>query len=83
MIGSPEVKSPNVFFTVSSADIQWLDIHQHMPGYDINEPENAQSYKQRMENLNNNPEIASYYFRKCQQVFFEEVLKPTFNIKDY
>jgi len=64
MIGSPEVKSPNVFFTVSSADIQWLDMHQHMPEYDINEPENAQSYKQHMENLNNNPAIASYYFRK-------------------
>ena len=78
-----EVKSPNVFFTVSSADIQWVDMHKHMPGHDINEPENAHSYNQQMENLNNNPAIASYYFRKHWQIFLEEVLKPTFNIKDY
>ena len=29
-IRDPTSKSPHVFFTVSAADIQWPDLHQHM-----------------------------------------------------
>ena len=33
--------------------------------------------------LNDNPAIAAYYFQKCWEVFFEEVIKPKFKIKDF
>ena len=58
-------------------------MHQHMPGYDLNEPEGPNSYRQRMENLNNNPAIAAYYFQMCWELFFEKVLWPKFNITDW
>jgi hypothetical protein len=32
-IRSPDCGSPHVFFTASSADIQWPDLHQHMPSH--------------------------------------------------
>jgi hypothetical protein len=72
-----------VFFTCSSADLQWPDLHQHMPNHDLFEGENATSYQTRMNDLNNNPAIAAYYFQKCWEIFFEEVIKPKFKIKDF
>ena len=32
-ICDPNCKSPHLFFTVSAADIQWPDLHQHMPAH--------------------------------------------------
>src|SRR5882762_2734893 len=82
-IQAPDTGTPHVFFTCSSADIQWPDMHQHMPNYDPNAPENATSYRTRKTDLNNNPAIAAYYFQKRWQVFFDEVIKLKFKIKDY
>ena len=82
-IRSPDVQTPHVFFTCSSADIQWPDLHQHMPNNDPTEAENATSYQTRMNDLNNNPAIAAYYFQKRWEVFFAEVIKPKFKIKDF
>ena len=82
-IRAPDTGTPHVFFTCSSADIQWPDMHQHMPNNVSQAPENATSYCTRMNDLNDNPAIAAYYFQKRWQVFFEEVLKPKFKIKDY
>ena len=81
MIREPELGTPSTFFTLSSADIQWPDMHRHMPNY--SEEENAQSYRTHMNDLNNNPTIAAYYFQKCWQIFFEEVMVPKFNIIDW
>jgi len=39
-------------------------MHQHMPNNDPEIPENATSYRTRMNDLNNNPAIAAYYFKK-------------------
>ena len=70
-------KSPHLFFTVSATDIQWPDLHQHMPAYLRAPPENEQdTYWIRMANLNENPAIAAYYFQKHWQIFYEEVVKP-------
>jgi hypothetical protein len=54
-----------------------------MPNHDLFEGENATSYQTRMNDLNNNPAIAAYYFQKCWEIFFEEVIKPKFKIKDF
>ena len=82
-IQAPDTGTPHVFSTCSSADIQWADMHQHMPNNDPNAAENATSYHTRMNNLNNNPAIAAYYFQKRWQIFFDEVIKPKFKIKDH
>jgi ATP-dependent DNA helicase PIF1 len=82
-IRSPDCGSPHVFFTASSADIQWPDMHQHMPNHISGVQEDATSYRRRMEDLNNNPAIASFYFQKRWEIFFEEVLKLKFKVKDY
>jgi hypothetical protein len=64
-IRDPNCKSPHLFFTVSAADIQWPDLHQHMPAHTGVPPENEQeAYRIRMANLNENPAIAAYYFQK-------------------
>jgi hypothetical protein len=68
-IRSPDTRTPQVFFTCSSADIQWPDMHQHMPNHNPDEAENANSYRTRMNDLNNNPAIAAYYFQKRWEVF--------------
>src|SRR6266487_1807910 len=43
-IRSPDCGSPHVFFTASSADIQWPDMHQHMPSHIPEAPKDATSY---------------------------------------
>ena len=58
-------------------------MHQHMPNYTEGQPEDATSYRTRMKDLNENPAIASYYFQKCWQVFFDHYLVKKFKIKDY
>jgi hypothetical protein len=82
-IRSPTCQSPHIFFTASSADIQWPDMHQHMPNHNPNQQEDATSYCIRMKDLNENPAIAGYYFQKRWEIFFEHYLKPIFKVKDY
>ena len=41
-IHDPTCKSPHLFFTVSAADIQWPDLHQHMPTSPGTAPQNEQ-----------------------------------------
>ena len=80
-IRSPDTGTPHVIFTCSSADIQWPDMHQHMPNNDPDRPEDATSYRTRMNDLNENPAIAAYFFQKRWEIFFAEVMKPKFKIK--
>ena len=82
-IRSPECQSPHVLFTASSADIQWPDMHQHMPNNVQGQPEDAHSYRVRMKDLNENPAIAGYYFQKRWNIFFENYIKPVFKVTDY
>lgn len=50
-----DIGCPSVFFTCSAADVQWPDLHQHMPGYNIAHVNDADSYKARWKSLNENP----------------------------
>jgi len=81
-IRSPECHSPHMFFT-ASADIQWPDMHQHMPNNVQGQPEDAHSYRVWMKDLNENPAIAGYYFQKRWNIFFENYMKPIFKVTDY
>lgn len=82
-IKSPECGTPHVFFTASSADVQWPDMHQHMPSWEEGQPEGPQSYHVRLKDLNNNPAIAGYYFQKWWEIFFHMFIKPKFGVKDW
>ena len=83
-ICDPHCKSPHLFFTVSAADIQWPDLHQHMPAHTGPPPENEQeAYQIWMANLNENPAIAAYYFKKRWEIFYDEVVKPQLDVVDY
>src|SRR5580704_11162397 len=74
-IRDPNCKSPHLFFTVSAADLQWPDLHQHMPAHPGAPPENEQeAYRRRMADLNDNPAIAAYYFQKRWEIFYREVV---------
>lgn len=83
-IRDPNCKSPHLFFTVSAADIQWPDLHQHMPAHPGAPPQDEQeAYRIRMANLNNNPAIAAYYFQKRWEIFYQEVVKPQLDVVDH
>ena len=82
-IHDPNCKSPHLFFTVSAADIQWPDLHQHMPVQPSENENEQEAYQGRVANLNDNPAIAAYYFQKRWQIFYEEVVKPQLNVVDY
>jgi len=83
-IRDPNCKSPRLFFTVSAADIQWPDLHQHMPVHHGAPPQNEQeAYRIQMANLNENPAIAAYRFQKCWEIFYEEVVKLQLGVVDH
>jgi ATP-dependent DNA helicase PIF1 len=77
------LKSPHLFVTASAADVQWNDLHIHMPN---KVPSNATEHE-RIKicnlNLNQNPAIAAWYFQKRWDLFFKCILKPKFKIKDW
>jgi hypothetical protein len=94
-----DIGCPSVFFSCSAADIQWPDLHQHMPDYDETTAHDANTYRTRWKNLNENPgkyilltykaqfnhcvALAAYYFQKRWEVYFECFMKVKFKIKDY
>ena len=75
--------SPHIFFTLSAADLQWPDLHQHMPAAGIvpNDPGPARQ-KRRMA-LNSNPHVAAAYLDRRLQIFFKHFMVPLLGIRDY
>ncbi|KAF5331234.1 hypothetical protein D9611_013064 [Ephemerocybe angulata] len=78
-------KAPHIFFTLSAADLQWPDLHEHMPkGEGDPDPEDEDAARRkRRENLNRNPHIAAAYLDERVKLFFETVLKPLFDVEDF
>jgi hypothetical protein len=81
-IRSPQCQTPHVFVTFSSADVQWPDVHQHMPNHNPGAAEDAHSYRVQMKDLNENPAIASHYFQKWFEIFFKHYIENKFKVKD-
>ncbi|KAK4699420.1 ATP-dependent DNA helicase PIF1, partial [Phenoliferia sp. Uapishka_3] len=77
--------TPHVFITLSSADLQWADLHGHMPPPphlpDV-ETEHTK-YRHRNYSLNNNPHIAAWYFQRRWEVYFKEFLTPKLGVVDH
>lgn len=78
------IGTPHLFFTFSAADLQWPDLHQHMPSELDIPPEDERGRKQqRRLALERNPHIAATYLDKRFQIFFKYVLAPTLGIKHF
>jgi hypothetical protein len=78
-----QLHSPHAFITASAADLQWPDLHQHMPQWAESQDVGEQAaYRKRREDLNDNPAIAAYYFVKRWELFVDLVLKKKFQIVD-
>ncbi|KAJ3505917.1 hypothetical protein NLJ89_g7163 [Agrocybe chaxingu] len=78
--------SPHLFFTLSAADLQWPDLHKHMPNSDVdaNGDLNPRAARQRRRTaLTQNPHIAAAYLDQRLQVYFKHFLTPLLGIKDF
>ena len=58
-----------IFFTFSAADFHWPELHQLMAN-----DEEDDSGKQRVQNIVDNPHIATWFFNKRFETFFRDVL---------
>jgi ATP-dependent DNA helicase PIF1 len=75
--------APNIFFTLSAADVQWLDLHRLMPGQQPTGADEHALYKWRLANLNHNPALAADFFVKRFDVFLTTVIKKILPITDF
>ncbi|EGP82368.1 uncharacterized protein MYCGRDRAFT_97535 [Zymoseptoria tritici IPO323] len=75
---------PDIFITLSAADVQWFSTASHMPDFErwLTLPPDERARLAR-ENLKNNPHVADAHFERRFKLFLEKVLKPKFNVVDY
>ncbi|KAF9489761.1 hypothetical protein BDN71DRAFT_1511858 [Pleurotus eryngii] len=76
--------SLSVFFTLSAADLQWPDLHKHMPE-EIPVPagDDQAGRRQHRLALNNNPHIAAAYLDKRLQLFMKNFLIPFLGVAHF
>lgn len=76
--------SPSIFFTLSAADLQWPDLHKHMPE-EIPVPagDDRAGRRQHTLALNNNPHIAAAYLDKRLQLFMKHFLIPLLGVAHF
>ncbi|OBZ66500.1 hypothetical protein A0H81_13517 [Grifola frondosa] len=76
--------SPHVFFTLSAADLQWPDLHKHMPEeIQVPEGDEASARRQRRLALNNNPHLAAAYLDQRVQIFLKHFLGPLLHVEHF
>jgi hypothetical protein len=67
-----------IFFTFSSADLHWPELHKLMPGENVEESADI-----RHKNLVENPHVAAWFFNKRFEIFFNDVLKKQWDLEDW
>ena len=81
------VGPPSLFFTLSAADMQWSDLHTHLPSNLKDEYAQASSGPAKAtiasRFLQLYPHVAAEYLKIRFRLFFNEVLKKKFKIKDH
>ena len=70
-----------IFFTFSAADFHWPELHKLMN--DEGDFDGEISAKKRQENIMKNPHIATWFFNKRFDKFFNDVLKPCWDLEDW
>jgi hypothetical protein len=69
-----------VFFTFSAADFHWPELHKIMPPSNEYQRNSSQEFHQ---NIIDNPHIAAWFFSKRFEIFFNDVLKPQWDLEDW
>jgi len=79
--------SPNaspVFVTLSAADIQWQDLHQHFPGFaDVEAANDTVRHKFVWDQVQNHPHLIAHYLLLRFQAFMDCVLRPHLKFTDF
>lgn len=76
--------TPHLFFTLSAADLQWPDLHRHMPDNTHPPPEDERAARQRRRiALNGNPHIAAAYLDERLQIYMKHFLIPFLGVKRF
>lgn len=78
-----QLGTPHVFITHSAADIQWLDLHAHMPCQAPSTATEAERQRVNSKNINGNPALAAWWFQRRWNLFFVHVMKPLFGITEW
>ncbi|KAF7293451.1 ATP-dependent DNA helicase [Mycena indigotica] len=79
--------SPHFFFTLSAADLQWPDLHQHMPpelpaeATAANEDATKRERRQRRLAVERNPHMAASYLDHRVQIFMKHYVGTMFPVK--
>ncbi|EXX58458.1 hypothetical protein RirG_197800 [Rhizophagus irregularis DAOM 197198w] len=68
-----------IFFTFSTADLHWPELHKLMPSSGNSET----SAKHHHQNIVDNPHIAVWFFSKRFEIFFNDVLKQQWDLEDW
>jgi hypothetical protein len=74
--------TPHLFFTLSAADLQWEDLHQHMP-CEVPPAEDPTGKRQRRAALNTNPHIAAAYLDERLCIFMKDLVHPLLGVVDF
>ena len=81
--------SPSFFFTLSAADLQWPDLHKHMPSELSAENAPTQDNtgkrerRQRRLALERNPHIAASYLDQRVQIFMKHYMPTVFPMEHF
>ena len=74
---------PHAFITFSAADLQWPDLHQHMPSPPPSDAAEPIRQLINAQNVNNNPALTAWWFQKRFNVYFRKVVSPLLKVKDH
>lgn len=76
--------TPHVFFMLSAADLQWPDLHKHMPNkIDVLDQDTCAAHWQKRLAVERNPHLAASYLNERLKLFVKYILLPTLNIHDF
>lgn len=76
--------APHIFFTLSAADLQWPDLHRHMPNEtDVPADDDRAARRQRRLALNRNPHLAASYLDHRVRLFTKHCLHPLLDVKHF
>ncbi|RXK41116.1 hypothetical protein M231_01519 [Tremella mesenterica] len=78
-----QLGTPHAFITHSAADLQWPDLHRHMPSQPSLDATEQQRQKVNRQNVNDNPALAAWWFYRRWSLFFRTVLQPLLGVKDW
>lgn len=74
----------HLFFTLSMVDLQWPNLHRHMPNNTHPPPEDERAARQCWQiALNGNPHIAAAYLDERLQIYVKYFLIPLLGVKHF